>query len=72
MLGVVTGVGFLIHTYSVGYMADEDGYWRFFAFLNLFMFSMSLLVLAEQFPASAGRLGGSRARVLPADRLLVR
>lgn len=35
MLGVVTGVGFLIHLYSAGYMAHEDGYWRFFAYLNL-------------------------------------
>lgn len=49
MLGVVTGVGFLIHVYSVSYMADEDGYWRFFAYLNLFMFFMSVLVLAENF-----------------------
>jgi NADH-quinone oxidoreductase subunit L len=49
MLAVVTGVGFLIHLYSVGYMAHEDGYWRFFAYLNLFMFFMSVLVLAENF-----------------------
>src|ERR1700685_990594 len=49
MLGVVTGVGFLIHIYSVGYMAHEEGYWRFFAYLNLFMFFMLTLVLAENF-----------------------
>ena len=49
MLLVVTGVGFLIHLYSVGYMAEEDGYWRFFAYLNLFMFFMLILVLAENF-----------------------
>jgi NADH-quinone oxidoreductase subunit L len=49
MLLVVTGVGFLIHIYSVGYMAHEDGYWRFFAYLNLFMFFMLTLVLAENF-----------------------
>jgi NADH-quinone oxidoreductase subunit L len=49
MLAVVTGVGFLIHIYSVGYMAEEEGYWRFFAYLNLFMFFMSVLVLAESF-----------------------
>ena len=49
MLGVVTGVGFLIHLYSAGYMAHEDGYWRFFAYLNLFMFFMSVLVLASSF-----------------------
>src|SRR5580704_17359442 len=49
MLLVVTGVGFLIHIYSVGYMAHEEGYWRFFASLNLFMFFMLTLVLAENF-----------------------
>jgi NADH-quinone oxidoreductase subunit L len=49
MLLIVTGVGFLIHIYSVGYMADEDGYWRYFAYLNLFMFFMLTLVLAENF-----------------------
>jgi NADH-quinone oxidoreductase subunit L len=49
MLLVVTGVGFLIHIYSVGYMEHEDGYWRFFAYLNLFMFFMLTLVLAENF-----------------------
>jgi NADH-quinone oxidoreductase subunit L len=49
MLGVVTGVGFLIHIYSTGYMAHEEGYWRFFAYLNLFMFFMSVLVLADSF-----------------------
>ncbi|HEY2466672.1 MAG TPA: NADH-quinone oxidoreductase subunit L [Terracidiphilus sp.] len=46
MLLIVTGVGFLIHVYSVGYMHDEDGYWRFFAYLNLFMFFMTVLVQA--------------------------
>ncbi len=49
MLAVVTGVGFLIHVYSVGYMAHEQGYWRFFAYLNLFMFFMLVLVLASSF-----------------------
>ena len=49
MLAVVTGVGFLIHIYSVGYMGHEEGYWRFFAYLNLFMFFMSVLVLAANF-----------------------
>jgi NADH-quinone oxidoreductase subunit L len=49
MLAVVTGVGFLIHVYSVGYMAHEEGFWRFFAYLNLFMFFMSVLVLADSF-----------------------
>src|SRR6202000_1785297 len=49
MLTVVTGVGFLIHLYSAGYMAHEEGYWRFFAYLNLFMFFMLVLVLAANF-----------------------
>lgn len=49
MLGVVTGVGFLIHLYAAGYMAHEDGYWRFFAYLNLFMFFMLVLVLSSNF-----------------------
>ena len=46
MLLVVTGVGFLIHVYSVGYMGDEEGYARYFSYLNLFLFFMTLLVLA--------------------------
>ena len=46
MLLVVTGVGFLIHIYSVGYMGDEEGYARFFSYLNLFLFFMTVLVLA--------------------------
>jgi NADH-quinone oxidoreductase subunit L len=49
MLLVVTGVGLLIHIYSVGYMAQEGGYYRFFAYLNLFMFFMLTLVLAANF-----------------------
>src|SRR5213079_3005096 len=43
---VVTGVGFLIHVYATAYMAHEDGYYRFFAYLNLFTFFMLTLVLA--------------------------
>jgi NADH-quinone oxidoreductase subunit L len=49
MLLIVTGVGFLIHLYSVGYMEDDAGYWRFFAFLNFFVFAMTLLVAADNF-----------------------
>src|ERR1700722_10850670 len=49
MLLVVTGVGFVIHIYSIGYMAHEEGYWRYFAYLNLFMFFMLTLVLSENF-----------------------
>ena len=44
---VVTGVGFLIHVYSIGYMAEDKSYSRYFAYLNLFAFAMLILVLAE-------------------------
>jgi NADH-quinone oxidoreductase subunit L len=49
MILVVTGVGFIIHVYSIGYMRAEDGYYRFFAYMNLFLFSMLILVLAGNF-----------------------
>ncbi len=49
MMLVVTGVGWLIHIYSTGYMAHEGGYYRFFAFMNLFMFFMLTLVMAGNF-----------------------
>jgi NADH-quinone oxidoreductase subunit L len=49
MLLVVTGVGALIHTYAIGYMSHEGGYYRFFSYLNLFMFFMLILVMASNF-----------------------
>jgi NADH-quinone oxidoreductase subunit L len=49
LLIVVTSIGLLVHVYSVGYMAHDPGRWRFFSYLNLFMFSMLLLVLADNF-----------------------
>ncbi len=49
LLIVVTTIGLLVHVYSIGYMSHDPGYWRFFAYLNLFMFSMLLLVLADNF-----------------------
>ena len=49
MLLIVTGIGSLIHIYSTGYMAHEEGYYRFFAYLNLFMFFMLNLVLAGNY-----------------------
>src|SRR5579883_2879942 len=58
---VVTGVGFLIHVYSLGYMRDDPDFARFFAYLNLFVTAMLILVLADDL-----------ALLLPADRLLVR
>ena len=61
MMLVVTGVGFLIHIYSVGYMEHEGGYYRFLAYLNLFMFFMLTLVLANNYLScsSAGRASAS-------------
>ncbi len=47
MILVVTGIGGLIHVYSIGYMHDEPAFWRFFTYLNLFMFAMLTLVLAD-------------------------
>ncbi|GKS56598.1 NADH dehydrogenase subunit L [Nitrospira sp.] len=49
MLLVVTGVGFLIHVYSIGYMHGEDGFTRFFTYMNLFMVSMLLLVMGNNY-----------------------
>src|SRR5256885_250192 len=49
MLMVVTWVGFLIHLYSVGYMGHEEGYWRYFAYLNLFLAEMLVLVLGSSY-----------------------
>ena len=46
---VVTTIGMLVHVYSIGYMAHDPGRWRFFAYLNFFMFSMLLLILADNF-----------------------
>jgi NADH-quinone oxidoreductase subunit L len=49
LLIVVCTVGMLVHVYSIGYMTGDPGLWRFFAYLNLFMFSMLLLILADNF-----------------------
>jgi NADH-quinone oxidoreductase subunit L len=49
MILVVTGVGFLIHFYSTGYMSHDPGYGRYFTYLNLFTFSMLTLVMADNF-----------------------
>ncbi len=46
---IVTGVGFLIHVYSIGYMHGDRSFWRFFTYLNLFIFAMLNLVLADNF-----------------------
>jgi NADH-quinone oxidoreductase subunit L len=49
MLLIVTGVGFLIHVYAIGYMHGDSGFWRFFAYLNLFVFAMLNLIMADNF-----------------------
>ena len=49
MLLIVTGVGFVIHIFSVGYMDHEGGYYRYFAYLNIFMFFMLMLILADNY-----------------------
>src|SRR5438874_47252 len=49
MLMIVTGIGLIIHIYSAGYMEDDPGFWRFFSFLNFFIFAMVLLVSADNF-----------------------
>ncbi len=49
MLLIITGIGFLIHVYSIGYMHGDTGYTRYFAYLNLFVFAMLILVLADNY-----------------------
>jgi NADH-quinone oxidoreductase subunit L len=49
MVLIITGIGALIHVFSIGYMADEPSYWRFFSYLNLFVFAMLLLVMGDNF-----------------------
>ncbi len=50
MMLIVTGVGFLIHLYASSYMAEDKAYWRFFTYLNLFIFSMLVLILGDNLP----------------------
>ena len=49
MMLIITGIGFLIHIYSIGYMKNDEGFYKFFAYLNLFIFSMLLLVLGSNY-----------------------
>jgi NADH-quinone oxidoreductase subunit L len=49
MILVITGIGFLIHIYSAGYMGQDEGYYRFFAYLSLFIFAMLVLVLGDNY-----------------------
>ena len=61
MMLVITGVGTLIHIFTVGYMQTDPGYPRYFAYLNLFVFFMLVLVLGASYPccSSAGKASGS-------------
>ena len=72
MLSFVTFVGTLIHLYSVGYLQDEEGYGRYFAYLNLFMFAMLTLVLANNLPVLFIGWEGVGPLLVPPDRLLLR
>ena len=67
---LITGVGSLIHVYSIGYMEHDPRRRRFFGYLNLFVAAMLMLVLADELPGAVPRLGGRRPGVVPADRLL--
>ncbi|WP_227516130.1 hypothetical protein [Klebsiella pneumoniae] len=69
MLSVVTGVGFLIHMFASWYMRGEEGYSRFFAYTNLFIASMVVLVLADNLLMYLGWRRGPL--FLPADRFLL-
>ena len=71
MILVVTGVGFLIHVYSIGYMAHDGGYYRFFGYLNLFVFFMLMLVLANNYMLLFVGWEGVGSVQLPADRVLL-
>ena len=62
---------FLIHLYSIGYMHGEEGFYRFFAYLNLFMYVHAAAGAGQQHAAHVRRLGGCRSLLLPADRLLL-
>ena len=71
MILVVTGIGGLIHIYSTGYMHDDNGFWRFFAYLNLFTFAMLMLVLGDSLLLLFVGWEGVGLVLLRADRLLV-
>ena len=68
---VVTGVGTLIHIYSIGYMGKTTSFARYFAYLNLFLFFMLLLVLGQKSRRGVRRLGRRGARVVSPHRFLV-
>ena len=72
MLLVVSGVSTLIHIYSIGYMHDDEGFYRYFAYLNLFVFAMLHPGERQQLPPDVRGLGRCRSLFLSAHRVLVR
>ena len=72
MILFITGVAALIHLYSIGYMHGDPRFSRFFAYLNLFVASMLVLVLGSSFLRHVHGLGGRGALLVPADLVLVR
>ena len=68
---LITGVGSLIHIYSIGYMAEDPERRRFFAYLNLFLAAMLLLGAGRQLPRPVRRVGRRGPGVVPVDRVLV-
>ena len=72
MVLIITGVGFLIHLYSVGYMKEEKSFSRFFSFLNLFVFFMLILVMADNLVLLFLGMGRSGALLLSFDWVLLK
>ena len=68
MLLLVTGVGALIHIYSIGYMHGDSRVPRYFAYLNLFIAMMTILVMGDNYAAAVFGLGRRRPVLVPADR----
>ena len=71
MMMVVSGVGCIIHVYSIGYMHGEFGFRRYFAYLNLFVFNMLILVSANNFLLDVRGLGRSRSLLVSSHRILL-
>ena len=71
MLLFVTGISALIHMYAIGYMHGDPNFSKFFIYLNLFVFSMLMLVLGEQPARHLPRVGGRRHLLVPPGLVLV-
>ena len=64
-LSFITGIGLLIFIYAAGYMKGDYGYWRFFAYLSIFVFFMCMLVMGRQFHPALPGLGRRGSGLLP-------